>query len=302
MLTGRSLLVLGTVSLLLVVAACGGGDRDDAVQGAAVIRNAATLSPDGVAIQYATGGHGPAVVLIHCWCGSSALWGETAAELVRDYTVVMLDLAGHGRSGRERRDYTMTAFAGDVLAAMDAAGVRAAVLVGHSMGGPVALEVARLAPDRVLGIVGIDNLEVVESPWTEEQYEEFLAPLRADFPTAAARFLAAMFPADADSALVAQTIGRLTAAPPAMAISAIEHLFSYDLPGAARAYRGPLYLINNDGYPVNVEQWQAYGVELHVTLMHDVGHFPMLTRPAPFRENLRRALAAIAAPEPAAAN
>ncbi|HOX24323.1 MAG TPA: alpha/beta hydrolase [Candidatus Krumholzibacteria bacterium] len=293
-------LSLAALSLPLLLAACGGGggdvprdDRGGGDRSASVVRNGAARSPDGVVIRYAAGGSGPAVVLVHCWCGSSDLWSETVADLVRDHSVVALDLAGHGRSGRERVDYTVAAFAGDVLATMDAADVDSAVLVGHSLGGPICLEVARLAPDRVRGVVGVDNLHMVVYPYTPEQLTGFFAPLHADFATAAAGFLRALFPAGVDSALVEQTIARMTMTPPAVGVSAIENLYRHDLAAAARVYRRPLYLVNDDKNPVNLDQWREYGVEPHVTVLHDVGHFPMLTRPGPFRADLRRAIASI---------
>ena len=173
-LTTCSHSLLLAVAALLALAGCDGPEDENVVTGT-------TTSADSVQIHYATGGEGPAVVLIHCWGGDQSFYRETARDLRADYTVVTLDLAGHGASGQQRDEYTMNAFAHDVLAVMDTAGVRQTVLVGHSMGGLVAMETARLAPDRVRGIVGIDNLHRVEHGYTRQDIYHLVAPMRVKF-------------------------------------------------------------------------------------------------------------------------
>jgi pimeloyl-ACP methyl ester carboxylesterase len=290
MLTHR-LLPASLVGAALILVACGGG-QDEA---AAPVRQATVPSEDGVTIAYALGGRGPAVVLVHCWCGNSSFWDETAADLARDHTVVTLDLAGHGRSGSERTDYTIAAFGRDVAAVLRAEDVTGAVLVGHSLGGPVIVEAARLEPSRVVGIVGVDNLQNLKHAFTDEQVAAFIAPMRGDFPTAVRGFVARMFPADADSMAVARATTAMAAADQAMAVSAMENLFAYDLASAVAATTVPIHLVKSDTYPVNLEQWQEAGREPEVTVMAGVGHFPMFTAPEAFRTELRAAIAAIRA-------
>src|SRR5215467_1916483 len=100
---------------------------------------------DGVPIHYRSLGAGPtAVVLVHCWGCSMKTWDGQVAALAARYQVVLLDLAGHGESGKGRKDYTIQAFGQDVRAVCDALGLKKVILVGHSMGGPVILEAASL--------------------------------------------------------------------------------------------------------------------------------------------------------------
>jgi len=262
-------------------------------------RNGTVASADGVSIAYTVAGQGPAVVLVHCWSGNRSLFDSAQADLVVDHRVLTLDLAGHGESGGERTDYTMTAFARDVLAAMDVAAVDRAVLVGHSMGGTVMMEVAHLAPERVLGLVGIDNLQQVEQIFTREQLDLFMAPMRGDFAAFVRPFVRGMFPADADSAGVARVTDIMLQADPAVATSAFANLFDYDMPTAARAYEGSVRLVNDPVYPVNVDQWREYGVDLAVAWLEGVGHFPMVSAPDRFLPELRKAvveLEAVASP------
>ena len=72
-------------------------------------------APDGVRIHYETTGVGrPALVLVHCWTCDGGLWKDQVERFSRGRQVVTLDLAGHGRSGRTRKNYTMEAFGEDV--------------------------------------------------------------------------------------------------------------------------------------------------------------------------------------------
>src|SRR4029450_134409 len=106
-------------------------------------RDGMARSKDGVPIHYHVRGEGdPALVLVHCWACDLHLWDGPAATLASRYQVVTLDLAGQGESGHSRGEWTMVAFGEDVCAVVEALDLRRAVLVGHSLGGPVVLEAA----------------------------------------------------------------------------------------------------------------------------------------------------------------
>lgn len=253
-------------------------------------RDGTTTSADGVEIAYTVAGAGPNVVLVHCWCGHRGLHRSAMDDLANDHRVLALDLAGHGESGGQRADYTMSAFAGDVLAAMDAVGMDRAVLVGHSMGGTVVLEAARQAPERIVGLVGIDNLHQVEKMFTREQLDQFMAPMRADFAGFMPPFVAGMMPAEADSAQLQLVTDTMLQTAPAVGVSAFENLFAYDMPATAEAYRGRLHLVNDPVYPVAEQQWRDRGVDLQITWLEGVKHFPMVSAPDVYLPALRAAV------------
>jgi pimeloyl-ACP methyl ester carboxylesterase len=69
-------------------------------------------SADGVSIHYRVAGHGrTALVFVHGWCGEQGHWDEQIAAFSPNYTVVTIDIAGHGASGTNRTEWTMEAFA-----------------------------------------------------------------------------------------------------------------------------------------------------------------------------------------------
>jgi pimeloyl-ACP methyl ester carboxylesterase len=96
-----------------------------------------------------------AIVLIHGYTGSTRWWSRVTPALARDHRTVNVDLLGHGRSEKPREGYEMENQARLVLAALGRLGVRRAVVVGHSMGGWVALSMAEQDPRLVRGVATI---------------------------------------------------------------------------------------------------------------------------------------------------
>ena len=134
------------------------------------------MAPDDVKIAFTTEGIGePAVVFVHGWSCDRSYWRNQMSLFAEQYQVVAIDLAGHGTSGVERDDWTVEAFGGDVAAVVKKLGLEKVVLVGHSMGGPVNIEAARLIPDRVVGLIGADTYHDLEETVPEAQRDQFLA-------------------------------------------------------------------------------------------------------------------------------
>jgi 3-oxoadipate enol-lactonase len=99
---------------------------------------------------YEAEGEGPGVVLLHAGVADSRMWEEQRRVLVPRHTVVRCDLRGFGSSGL---DAGVFSHAHEVLDVLDRAGLESAVIVGASLGGSVAMEVALLEPDRVNGLL-----------------------------------------------------------------------------------------------------------------------------------------------------
>ena len=113
---------------------------------------------DGHKVYYTDQGQGgPALVLIHGWLGNQKFWREQVPALSNSHRVIALDMIGFGQSDAPQLSYTQELLARSVLAVMDQAGVKSAVLMGHSMGAAVARLVALGHPKRVRGIISMDG-------------------------------------------------------------------------------------------------------------------------------------------------
>jgi pimeloyl-ACP methyl ester carboxylesterase len=101
----------------------------------------------GHRVSYRREGWGPPILLIHGITGSSATWDEVIPFLSDRYTVVAPDLLGHGDSAKPRGDYSLGAYASGIRDLMRAIGHNSATVVGHSLGGGVAMQVAYQFPE-----------------------------------------------------------------------------------------------------------------------------------------------------------
>lgn len=119
----------------------------------------------GCALRVRESGQGsPTVVLIHGYLESLDVWEDFQKDLSRHVRVVSLDLPGHGISEVKGETHTMEFMADTVHAALETLGVDKAVVVGHSMGGYVALEYLRKYPGSVSGIVLFHSGPNADSP------------------------------------------------------------------------------------------------------------------------------------------
>jgi pimeloyl-ACP methyl ester carboxylesterase len=103
----------------------------------------------GRRVIYRIAGSGPPVVLIHGMLNSSSHWQAVAQSLARDHTVIAPDLIGHGDSAAPRGDYSLGAHAASIRDLLAAIGVERASIVGHSLGGGVAMQFFYQFPQRV---------------------------------------------------------------------------------------------------------------------------------------------------------
>jgi pimeloyl-ACP methyl ester carboxylesterase len=99
-------------------------------------------------VAYRLAGEGPPILLIHGITSSSESWNSVAIRLAERHTVLAPDLVGHGQSAKPRGDYSMGAFASGMRDLMVALGIGPATIVGHSLGGGVAMQFAYQFPER----------------------------------------------------------------------------------------------------------------------------------------------------------
>ncbi len=256
------------------------------------------VSSDSVPISYEVRGSGePTLVFVHGWSCDARYWRAQLPHFSQHHRVIALDLAGHGHSGTARSQYTMASFGEDVRAVTEATGSRSVVLIGHSMGGSVIAEAARLMPDVVVGLIGVDTLEDVEYPMTREELDGMLAPLRDDFRTGSRQFVEAMISADTDPQLREWILADISSAPPTVALSAMDALMSQYVTGdAARVFDGlriPVVTINGDRWPVNYEANRRHMATYDAVIIKGADHFLMMDRPDEFNRALEQAIRAV---------
>ncbi|WP_297830591.1 alpha/beta hydrolase [uncultured Rikenella sp.] len=121
---------------------------------------------DGTPVRYADAGKGTqVVVLLHGYLESIEVWDDFAGELGREYRVIRVDLPGHGFSEWGGRDVIDIDYMADTVSAvLRVAGVEKCTVVGHSMGGYVALALAANHPEQVEGLVLFHSSPNADTP------------------------------------------------------------------------------------------------------------------------------------------
>ncbi len=255
-------------------------------------------SKDGTSISYEVYGVGePTLIFVHGWSCDTRYWREQVPVFSKENKVVLVDLAGHGHSGVTRETYTMEAFGEDVKAVAEATGSRNVILIGHSMGGAVIAEAARLMPQRVKGLIGVDTFENIEYPLSREEFDMMMAPLQKDFQAGTRQFVQQMLYPNKDAKLSDWIKADMAAAPPVIALNAMEELMEQMITGdAAKVFdeiRIPVMTVNGDLWPIDYEANRRHMLSFEAIVVKGGDHFLMMNRSAEFNDALKQAIKAI---------
>lgn len=226
-----------------------------------------------------------ALIFVHGWTCSADFWKESV-NAFPEYRVVALDLPGHGQSDKPKTVYSMEYFAKSIEAVMNAAKIKSAVLVGHSMGTPVIRQFYRLYPKKTLGLIVVDGALRPFAP--RAQMEQFFAPLRADYKTNAARFIDGMLFPVKDEKLKQTIRSSMLATPDYVAVSAMEGMADdaiwtndkINLPVLAIMAESPSWR------PDTKEFYQTLAPDLDFQMWKDVSHFLMMEKPSEFNKEI----------------
>ncbi|HEY7514343.1 MAG TPA: alpha/beta hydrolase [Vicinamibacteria bacterium] len=244
---------------------------------------------DGAEMAYVDRGKGsPAIVLVHCGNCRKEIWKETLDAFAGEHRVVAMDLPGYGRSpAGARTTASIPALGADVAALVKHLKLEKVVLVGNSLGGPVALEAAHLlGPKRVLGVVAVDTLQDVEAVWPEESWRKVLEAYEADFVKMCDQLMLGLLPKDAPEATRQRVDDETCSNDPKVAIALHRTFRSYEASRALREAGVPVWAINSTQRATAVDANRKYSPTFQVILMDGVGHYPQVEKPAEFQAHL----------------
>ncbi len=245
-------------------------------------------APDGVSIRYDVRGRGDvALVFVHCWACNRQFWREQVDTFADRYRVVALDLAGHGESGKDRKRWSVLGLAQDVVAVANDLHLQHVILIGHSMGGPVALEAARQLRGRVLGVVLVDTMHDVSQRATPASARTDADQLERDF-RGYFRDLSAIFAKTSSPAIRHWVEQQAMAAYPAAVIALKLDTPNVD-PRQLFAHAGvPVRAINSElSASTNVAENRKYA-DYDAMVVRDAGHFIQLEQPRELDEDLAK--------------
>jgi pimeloyl-ACP methyl ester carboxylesterase len=250
------------------------------------------LAPDGVTIVYSAAGSGePALVFIHGGLAERSFYDSQLKAFAGRHRVIALDLPGHGESGSNRKKWGLPEFGADVRAVVEAEKLKKVVIIGNSLGGPVAIEAALLLPGKAIGVVGVDTFQSLDYKITPEEARQRAEAFRQDYSGSVKEMVRALFHPDADPALVADAERRMAHTPPEAAYSMFMSMAGYDNGAAVRKLTVPLRAINGDLYPTDIQAVRKVKADFDAVILPHTGHYPMIERPEEFNRRLAEIVA-----------
>jgi pimeloyl-ACP methyl ester carboxylesterase len=204
-----------------------------------------TLSRDGVRLAYTESGSGdPPMLLVHGWSCDHTYFAPQFAHFSTNHRVVAVDLRGHGESDKPVQEYSMAGFAADLRWLCEQLGLERPVVVGHSMGGVIAFEMAARYPEHVGAVVAVDT-PLVPAPELVTRLNGVAEGLRGpEYQHVAQQFVQGMFvPAD-DQERKARIVAGMAAAPQHVMVSAMECVIGCDMAASVAGCIAPALLIN----------------------------------------------------------
>ncbi|CDN51390.1 alpha/beta fold hydrolase [Neorhizobium galegae] len=255
-------------------------------------------APFGGQVGYRTlGTAGDWLVLIHGWCGSAGHWDIIGPELARDFRVLVLSHPGFGGTAPPPASgQTITAMGAAVALVLGHLDISGAILVGHSMGGPISTETAITAPQRVAAVIGLDTLSDrdyygrVPDEEIRRRHEEF----QMDYP-ARMRAMVDMIvhPTTAEAVRAQINDGMLAAAPGDFALDIKDDLFAWNAEDRWPLVTCPKMLLNSPyvarlAHPDPMPCFAATPIATY-----DSGHFPMVEAPSMIVDKIRSCIASL---------
>jgi pimeloyl-ACP methyl ester carboxylesterase len=239
---------------------------------------------DATRVHYISYGKGSeALVLIHGWTQNADAWRDNVSDFARRNRVLVVELPGHGLSDKPQTTYSMDYFARAVDAVMRDAKVKRAVLVGHSMGTPVARQFYRKFPEKTLAIVVVDGS--LRPFGDKAMMDQMMAGFRGPQYRNAVNQMMGFIGGPNLSAEAKQRINSASVATPQhVLVSAFEGMLDNSIWGEDKINVPVLAIMAKTPLlPPNAEEsFRAIAPKLKFQVFDGVGHFLMMEKPTEF--------------------
>jgi pimeloyl-ACP methyl ester carboxylesterase len=256
-----------------------------------------TLRRNDITLAHAESGSGTPLVFVHGWACDHTLFASHVTHFSRSHRVIAVDLRGHGASDAPRQDYPVAGFADDLAWQCTQLGLERPIIVGHSMGGTIALELAARYPNLAAAIVLIDSV-ILPPPAFVDELRTYAEALSGPcYPQALARAAAPLFLPTDDAARKTRLLARMSLTPQHVAASAFaDHLIAYDAHAAAAGCTVPIAYIGAAASMADLARFRALCPQLITGQTVGSGHFSPLEVPEQVNAMIERFLA-ISAPD-----
>jgi len=247
-----------------------------------------TLQANGVELFYETAGDGPPVLLIHGLGSSTRDWECQIAEMAQSFQVITFDVRGHGRSGRPAGPYSVAQFAKDAVALLCGLGATPAHVVGLSMGGMIAFQIAVDTPEAVRSLVIVNSGPAMILNKLSQRAMIWLrfAIVRLFGMRTLARMIArSVFPELEQQELRDKFVRRLAGNDPRAYLDSLRAIIGWSVAERIPAIQCPVLVVSSDQDYTPVEWKRAYAAQIpgaRVEVLQHSRHVAPMDRPKEF--------------------
>jgi sigma-B regulation protein RsbQ len=248
---------------------------------------------NGVKINYTDTGKGDIpIIFVHGSFLDSSYWIAQIKAFKTQYRIIALDLPGQGESGKNRKQWSIEDFAHDVSEIIYQLDLQNVILVGHSIGANIVLELAATHPQRIIGIIAIEAFRSAgEMPEeVEKQVDVILKNLREHYEDTCEMYARqGLLTARTSKEIQDKIVGVYRTSYRPMGVASVESLFRFSDKerGLFQKLKFKLHLINVNFAPTNEDLLKKYcNSNYDLTIIDGTCHFPMLENP----DELNRAL------------
>lgn len=254
------------------------------------------VAPPQLAASRVAGG-APTLIFLHGWAGDRSYWSRQLETFGGRHEVLTVDMPGHGESTAVLEPWTVLGLADEIVRVLEFRDLDEVILVGHSMGGVVALEVARRTPGRILGVVGVDTLHDADFRWNEDDIRRVATMYETDWEGTMRTFVQSMFTNSEAPEMADYVIERALAGDRGPLLALLKDAGGVDQEPLFRSAGVPIRCINSASAPTPTDvEGNREICDYDARLMEGVGHYPMLEKPAEFDALLAEAIAELTQP------
>ncbi len=232
------------------------------------------------------------IVFIHSLAGNTQQWAAQLGHLRKTQRAIALDLRGHGQSQPTANDYAIDSLAEDVHAVVNQLGLQKFILVGHSMGGSVAVAYAGTYPERVAGLLLVDP-SGDSTQIRDEEIRPFINAMASEaYPTVIEGYWQQIL-TNSTEATQTKVMQDLRDTPKETVVGILTSLFRYNPLPALNRYQGPKLSIITPITDTPISLHNLVPDISHI-MMTGTGHWLHMDKPEQFNQLLDEFLASVA--------
>lgn len=257
-------------------------------------------STNGIKLFYRETGQGEPVVFLHGLGSCGEDWQEQVDAFADKYRVITVDTRGHGRSDKPKGPYSMATYANDVLNLLDHLQIQQCHLVGFSMGGMIAFQIASQASERLQSLTVVNSTPAVPNNTLPEKLEFLfrITVIRLFGMKLLAKIIGRrLFPEQQQKHLYKRFIERMQANPSSTYIQVIKSLIGWDVRSSLATLNLPVLVVSadNDYTPIAFKhEYTQQITAAHLVVINNSRHATPIDQPEQLNQEVFQFLQSLA--------